>query len=47
VGDGDLFATTSNLRMKKTLRRAGFVQEGQEWKGTNSQLSLWIRKPTK
>jgi RimJ/RimL family protein N-acetyltransferase len=38
-----LFATTSNERMKKTLARAGFVQQGREWKGKKTMLSLWLR----
>lgn len=38
-----LFATTSNERMKKTLERAGFAQQGQEWKGKKAALSLWLR----
>ncbi len=38
-----LFATTSDDRMKRTLRNAGFVQMGVEWKGQKGQLSLWIR----
>jgi len=47
VGAGDLFATTSNPRMKKTLTRAGFMQKGQEWKGRKGQLSLWLRNASK
>lgn len=47
IGDGDLFSTTSNPRMKKTLTRAGFIQKGQEWKGRNDPLSLWIRRAEK
>jgi len=40
-----LFATTSNERMKKTLKNAGFQRRGREWKSrTGSPLSLWIRK---
>jgi predicted GNAT family N-acyltransferase len=31
-----LFATTSNETMKKTLADAGFVQQGQEWRGTKN-----------
>ena len=38
-----IFATTSNDAMKNTLSRAGFVQQGTEWQGTNGQLSLWIK----
>ena len=38
-----LFATTSNEHMKRTLRKAGFVQRGKEWKGEKEQLSLWIK----
>lgn len=40
---GPLFATTSNPRMKSTLGKAGFVQEGQEWDGQSGRLSLWIK----
>ena len=38
-----LFATTSNERMKQTLKKAGFVQQGKEWMGNTEQLSLWIK----
>ena len=38
-----LFATTSNENMKRTLRKAGFVQRGEEWMGKKEQLSLWIK----
>ena len=38
-----LFATTSNEYMKRTLRKAGFVQQGKEWMGNTEQLSLWIK----
>ena len=41
--DGTLFATTDSDYMKKTLAGAGFVQNGQEWKGQRGRLSLWIR----
>ena len=38
-----IFATTSNPRMKETLRKEGFLQQGKEWKGrTGNLLSLWI-----
>ena len=38
-----LFATTSHEGMKRTLRRAGFTQEGHEWPGKFGALSLWIK----
>lgn len=39
-----IFATTSCDRMKGTLKKAGFVQQGKEWKGTKENLlSLWIK----
>jgi predicted GNAT family N-acyltransferase len=38
-----LFATTSSNRMKKTLKNAGFIQQGREWTGKDGQLSLWTR----
>ena len=42
-----LFSTTSHPRMKETLKKAGFVQRGQEWDGNKSKLSLWLRdKPS-
>lgn len=42
--DGPLFATTSSLPMKKTLRDTEFVSRGCEWAGQGgSQLSLWLR----
>lgn len=40
---GPLFATTSNPRMKATLGKAGFVQEGHDWDGQSGVLSLWIK----
>lgn len=41
----DLFATTSNEKMKATLKHAGFVQRGGEWAGKNkNRLSLWLRE---
>lgn len=40
---GALFATTSNERMKRALKKAGFEQNGDEWKGRRNTLSLWIR----
>jgi hypothetical protein len=43
-GGGAVFATTSCVVMKKTLKAAGFVQRGEEWQGKNGVLlSLWIR----
>lgn len=42
--DTPLFATTSNQKMKETLKGAGFVQQGKEWLGRDKKrLSLWIR----
>jgi RimJ/RimL family protein N-acetyltransferase len=38
-----LFATTSNERMKRVLRSAGFERRGREWDGEHGRLSLWIR----
>ena len=39
-----LFATTSNARMKNTLREWGFVQRGNEWTGSSRNvLSLGVR----
>jgi hypothetical protein len=41
-----LFATTSSLKMKETLKGAGFEHHGKEWLGrAKKRLSLWI-KPT-
>jgi len=40
---GPLFATTSSQRMKSTLGKAGFSQEGQEWEGGSGRLSLWLK----
>jgi predicted GNAT family N-acyltransferase len=46
VGREDmLFATTANDRMKETLKKAGFVAQGEEWDGNDSTLSLWVRPP--
>lgn len=41
---GPVFATTSNPRMKATLAKVGFVQEGQEWDGDSGRLSLWLKR---
>jgi RimJ/RimL family protein N-acetyltransferase len=39
-----IFATTSHEGMKRTLKKAGFIQEGTEWKGKRGDmLSLWIK----
>jgi predicted GNAT family N-acyltransferase len=38
-----LFATTDSDFMKMTLKKAGFVQKGNEWMGRRGSLSLWIR----
>lgn len=40
-----LFATTSDAFMKKTLGKVGFRKKGVDWKGTKGMLSLWY-KPT-
>ncbi len=40
---GDLFATTSDRFMKKTLRKVGFRKRGDEWSGVTERLSLWYR----
>ena len=40
---GPLFATTGNERMKRTLKKVGFVQKGEQWQGENGKLSLWIK----
>jgi GNAT superfamily N-acetyltransferase len=40
----ELFATTSNPKMKSALKSAGFVQRGVGWKGRRGdKISLWIR----
>ena len=40
-----LFATTYSDFMKTTLRRAGFVQKGNEWEGRKNQMvSFWERE---
>jgi hypothetical protein len=40
-----LFATTSNKKMKETLKAAGFVRRGKQWPGRDkNQLSLWVRQ---
>lgn len=41
--DGPLFATTDNDRMKSTLTNMGFHQNGHEWDGKSSCLSLWTK----
>jgi predicted GNAT family N-acyltransferase len=38
----DLFATTDDERMKRTLRRFGFAQHGKQWKGRRGILTLWL-----
>ena len=44
AGRGEaLFATTSSEPMKKALLKAGFFCRGQEWCGSHSTLSLWLR----
>ena len=40
-----LFATTSNEKMKQTLRKNRFVQQGKQWQGKReNSLSLWVRR---
>jgi hypothetical protein len=39
-----LFATTSAPAMKKVLERAGFAKRGNEWPGSHSRLSCWVRE---
>jgi hypothetical protein len=40
-----LFATTSNDKMKETLKTAGFLRRGKEWRGAkNNRLSLWVKE---
>jgi len=41
--DGQLFATTDDAHMKRTLEKAGLLMKGKEWYGKRSQLSLWMR----
>ena len=42
--EAPLYATTSNERMRSTLRRFGFEPRGNEWRGNEgSMLSLWVR----
>lgn len=47
-GDGPVFATTSDERMKSLLGRSGFRWVGHEWRSerTNEMLSLWIKGAT-
>lgn len=42
--EGPLFATTDSDFMKGSLKKAGFKQQGKEWKGERGRLSLWITK---
>jgi predicted GNAT family N-acyltransferase len=44
-GEGPVFATTSDKKMKSVLARSGFRWVGHEWRSerTNELLSLWIR----
>jgi RimJ/RimL family protein N-acetyltransferase len=41
---GLIFATTSSEAMKKVLEKAGFVQRGRAWDGSDSKLSLRVRE---
>lgn len=42
-----LFATTSDAFMRKTLRKVGFRKKGVDWKGTTGMLSLWYKPALK
>ena len=44
--DAPLFATTSDVRMTRTLERFGFVRRGNEWTSARggNVLSLWVRE---
>ncbi len=44
-GDGPVFATTSDEKMKSLLGRNGFRWVGHEWRSerTDEMLSLWLR----
>jgi len=42
---GALFATTSDPQMQAALRGAGFVEQGNAWKGRRGDMiSLWIKE---
>lgn len=41
--NGQLFATTSDSFMKRTLGKVGLRKVGDEWPGTKEMLSLWIK----
>jgi hypothetical protein len=41
---GRLFATTYNEFMKDALIRAGFQNNGKEWKGRKHMLSFWQKE---
>lgn len=38
-----LFATTDNIRMKRTLAKSQFYCVGTHWKGGRGALSLWVK----
>jgi hypothetical protein len=40
----DLYATTNDQHMMKTLSGAGFVRRGSEWRGRQGQISLWLKQ---
>lgn len=44
-GDGPVFATTSDEKMKSLLGRSGFKWVGHEWRSERSKemLSLWVK----
>jgi predicted GNAT family N-acyltransferase len=44
-GDGPVFATTSEQKIKRVLAKSGFNWVGHEWKSdrTGEMLSLWVR----
>lgn len=38
---GPLFSTTDDPLMKRTLKKAGFVEKGHSWEGQRGALSFW------
>lgn len=43
IGSSKFFATTDNIRMKKTLANSQFYCVGTHWKGGRGALSLWVK----
>jgi GNAT superfamily N-acetyltransferase len=39
---GKFFATTDDVNMKRTLKKASFDSVGSEWVGARAALSLWV-----